>query len=190
VTAAPAKQGVEKLYDDVTFSGAQLAANAQSPNRLIYATPELTAPVHLSGVARVSARLAASKSAANLSVWLVQLPWTEGQGANANLISRGWADPQNAASLTKGGNYDAQSRGTPLEAGKFVTLTFDLQPDDQIIPAGKRIGLMIFSSDRDFTLWPKPGTELTIDLDGTSLTLPVVGGASALSKAAASGGSR
>ena len=32
------------------------------------------------------------------------------------------------------------------------------------------------SSDRDFTLWPKPGTELTLDLDGTSLRLPVVGG--------------
>jgi X-Pro dipeptidyl-peptidase len=59
-------------------------------------------------------------------------------------------------------------------------MTFDLQPDDQIIPAAKRIGLMIFSSDRDFTLWPAPGTELTIDLDGTSLRLPVVGGAGAL----------
>ena len=35
---------------------------------------------------------------------------------------------------------------------------------------------MIFSSDRDFTLWPAPGTELTIDLDRTSLRLPVVGG--------------
>ena len=56
--------------------------------------------------------------------------------------------------------------GQPLAPGQFVTMTFDLQPDDQIIPAGKRIGLMILSSDRDFTLWPKPGTELTIDLDG------------------------
>ena len=35
---------------------------------------------------------------------------------------------------------------------------------------------MIFSSDRDFTLWPPPGTELTVDLDATSLELPVVGG--------------
>jgi len=53
-----------------------------------------------------------------------------------------------------------------------------LQPDDQIVPAGRSIGLMIFSSDRDFTLWPQPGTELTVDLDGTTLQLPVVGGAS------------
>ena len=52
----------------------------------------------------------------------------------------------------------------------------DLQPDDQIIPKGQQIGLMIFSSDQDFTLWPVPGTELTIDLDATSLMLPIVGG--------------
>ena len=42
---------------------------------------------------------------------------------------------------------------------------------------------MIFSSDRDFTLWPKPGTELTVDLDGTSLQMPVVGGAAAFGRA-------
>ena len=35
---------------------------------------------------------------------------------------------------------------------------------------------MIFSSDKEFTLHPQPGTQLTIDLNGTSLTLPVVGG--------------
>ena len=55
-------------------------------------------------------------------------------------------------------------------------MTFELQPDDQVVPAGKRIGLMIFSSDREFTLQPDPGTELTVDLDGTSLVLPVMGG--------------
>ena len=42
---------------------------------------------------------------------------------------------------------------------------------------------MIFASDRDFTLWPPPGTDLTVDLDETSLTLPVVGGATALERA-------
>ncbi len=62
-------------------------------------------------------------------------------------------------------------------------MTFDLQPDDQVIPAGKRIGLMIFSSDRDFTLWPKPGTELTVDLDKTTLRLPVVGGVARFTQA-------
>jgi X-Pro dipeptidyl-peptidase len=35
---------------------------------------------------------------------------------------------------------------------------------------------MIFSSDQEFTLHPKPGTALKIDLKSTSLTLPIVGG--------------
>lgn len=175
--AAAGKQGTEKLIDNVEFSGAVLAKAEQSVNRLIYATAELTAPVHLSGTARITLRLASSKPAANLSVWLMELPWTDGPISPANLITRGWADPQNHDSLKNGGDYHSFARGKPLVPGRFYPMTFDLEPDDQIVPAGKRIGLMIFSSDRDFTLWPKPGTELMIDLDGTTLQLPVVGGA-------------
>jgi X-Pro dipeptidyl-peptidase len=184
--AAPARPSTnitEMLVDNVEFSGAALAAAALSPNRLLYATPELVAPVHLSGTARITLRLASSKPAANLSVWLVQLPWVDGPISPANLITRGWADPQNHAALTNGGDYRSRARGQPLVPGRFYNMTFDLQPDDQIIPAGKRIGLMIFSSDRDFTLWPQPGTELTVDLNGTSLTLPIVGGAATLRRA-------
>jgi X-Pro dipeptidyl-peptidase len=35
---------------------------------------------------------------------------------------------------------------------------------------------MIMSSDREFTLWPKPGAELTIDLAKSSFSIPIVGG--------------
>jgi X-Pro dipeptidyl-peptidase len=35
---------------------------------------------------------------------------------------------------------------------------------------------MIFSSDPEFTLHPKPGTILTVDIKSTSLKIPVVGG--------------
>jgi X-Pro dipeptidyl-peptidase len=130
--------------------------------------------LHISGTARLSIRIASSKPAANLSVWLVSLPWTDTAKITDNVITRGWADPQNHASLEK---------GVPLKPGAFVDLSFDLQPDDQVIAAGERIGLMIFSSDRDFTLWPAAGTELTIDLDATLLELPVVGGAEVFQKA-------
>ena len=67
--------------------------------------------------------------------------------------------------------------------GEFREVAFQLQPDDQIIPAGQQIGLVIFSSDREFTLWPEPGTELTIDLSGCELTLPIVGGLDTLNQA-------
>lgn len=166
---------IESLVDDVSFSAPSLATAGESPNRLMYATPTLTKELHLSGTPRVTIRLSSSSPAANLSVYLVQLPWDEGAIGTRNLITRGWADPQNAKSLTKGGNYDSMLPGSPLKPGEFVTLTFDLQPDDQIIPAGKKIGLMILSSDRDFTLWPKPGTRLSVQLADTKITLPLVG---------------
>lgn len=184
VLSMAGKQGSESLTDNVEFNSGQLAMADDSPNRLIYATPELSEAVHLSGTPRISIRLASSAAAANLSVYLVQLPWTEGPVGTANLITRGWADPQNAKSLTKGGDYHSMTPGTPLKPGEFVSMTFDLQPDDQVIPAGKRIALMILSSDREFTVWPKPGTKLTVDLDATKITLPIVGGASALKKSA------
>ena len=170
----PSGQGAERLVDDVSVDGTRLASLAQSNNRLLYATPELTQDLHLSGVATLRIRVAASREAANLSVWLVSLPITEGGAITDNIITRGWADPQNRNSLRE---------SAPLVPGEFVDLEFDLQPDDQVIPAGQRIGLMIFSSDREFTLWPEPGTELTVELAGTSIELPVVGGTDAYERA-------
>jgi X-Pro dipeptidyl-peptidase len=167
-------QGRETLVDNFSFSGATLARAEWTDHRLLYLTPELQTDVHISGTPRVRIRLASNQPAANLSVWLVSLPWLEGRAPRGGLITRGWADPQNHSSLT-----DSE----PLTPGEFYDLTFELQPDDQIIQAGQRIGLMIFSSDREFTLWPPPGTELTVDLDGTSFDLPVVGGASTLRSA-------
>lgn len=174
----PPEQGTETLVDNVSFSGETLAQAEWTNHRLMYVTNELAEPVHLSGIVRVTIRLACSKPAANLSVWLVSLPWTQGRRTTItdNLITRGWADPQNYRSLTE---------SEPLVPGRFYEMSFDLEPDDQIVAAGQRIGLMILSSDRDFTLWPKPGTELTVDLDATSITLPVVGGAEAFAKAVA-----
>ena len=42
--------------------------------------------------------------------------------------------------------------------------------------------VMIFSSDSEFTLHPKPGTELSVKLDETTLSLPIVGGNDAFIK--------
>jgi X-Pro dipeptidyl-peptidase len=169
--------GTETIIDNFSFSGSTLARAEWTDHRLLYATAELTEPIHISGTPRIAVRLTSSRPAANLSVWLVALPWSDGADVpiTTNLITRGWADPQNHA--------DPLGRGEPLVPGQFYDVTFVLQPDDQIIPAGKRIALMIFSSDRDFTLWPSPGTELTVDLEGTRLELPIVGGPEALTRA-------
>jgi X-Pro dipeptidyl-peptidase len=168
-------QEQETLIDEYTISGEDLAKTETSKHRLLYVTPTLSTDLHISGVSKITIKLASSKPAANVSVWLVSLPWNEGNvKITDNIITRGWADPQ---------NYNSISESEPLQPGKFYNLTFELQPDDQIIKAGQKIGLMIFSSDKEFTLHPKPGTELTIDLEGTHLTLPIVGGLEVLNTA-------
>ncbi|MEZ6096966.1 MAG: Xaa-Pro dipeptidyl-peptidase [Pirellulaceae bacterium] len=171
---ASTETAAQSLTDDVNLTGNDLASASESKNRLLFATAELKEPVHISGHVKFKVRVASSKPAANLSVWLVSLPWTDSRRITDNVITRGWADPQNHKSLRE---------SEPLVPGEFYDLEFELQPDDQLIAAGQKIGLMIFSSDRDFTLWPEPGTELTIDLENTSIELPVVGGAEAMTKA-------
>jgi X-Pro dipeptidyl-peptidase len=173
--------GIETVVDDVAVSGAELAKAASSPHRLLFATPKLAVPLHLSGTPRLQIRVACDRPATNLSVWLVSLPWTDARKLTDDVVTRGWADPQNHGSL---------SRSEPLQPGRFHDLSFELQPDDQILAAGEQLGLMIFASDRDFTLWPAAGTKLQIDLAGTSLQLPVVGGVEAVAKAVASGQQR
>ena len=162
-------QGTETLVDNFSFTGETLAQAEWTDHRLLYITEPLKQPVHLSGTPSITIRLSSSKPAANLSVWMVSLPWKGGKNARItdNIITRGWADPQNHSSIWE---------SEPLVPGNFYDLTFDLQPDDQVIPKGQQIALMIFASDRNFTVRPDPGTELTIDLDTTSLSIPLVGG--------------
>ena len=168
-TVKPQNPGIETLVDNYSFDGNSLAKAEITNHRLIYLTPELQEDLHISGIPEINLRVASSKPAANLSVWLVSLPWNESRNAKNtdNIITRGWANPQNYRSLTE---------SDPLVPGTFYNLQFELQPDDQIIHKGQKIGLMIFSSDKEFTVWPEPGTELTIDLNATSISIPIVGG--------------
>ena len=168
--------GQETFSDNASFSATSLAQSASSNHRLLYVSDILKEDLHISGLASITIKAASSKPAVNLSVYLVSLPWNKNKGAKIteNIITRGWADLQNNSSLSK---------SSPLIPGKFYKMTFDLQPDDQIIKKGQQIGLMLFSSDSEYTLLPKPGTKLTIDLKETMINLPIVGGKSAFKKA-------
>lgn len=168
-TEKPDKQETGTLSDDYSINCRELLGSKNAKHRLLFVSPVLEKDIRISGVTSVTIRLACNKSEANLSVYLVSLPWQDGKNVEIydNIITRGWADPQNHNSIRK---------GEALVPGEYNQVSFELMPDDQIIPKGKQIGLMIFSSDKEFTLWPKPGTQLTIDPNSTSITLPIVGG--------------
>lgn len=162
---------VEVIVDDSMIDANVLIAAPVSPSRLVYQTAPLSAPIHVSGTPSVTLRIAFDRPAANVSAMLVDYK----AGAAPFIVTRGWADPQNRESISK---------TTPVVPGTTYTMTFELQPHDYIFPAGSKVGLVLLSSDRLFTLRPPPGTRLTVHTRDSLLTLPVVGGEPALRAAA------
>jgi hypothetical protein len=174
LTLGAAGTGTETLIDDSTVADTTMMNAATSPNRLIYVTNPLTQDVRISGSPRVSLKTAYSKTKANLSAALVSLPAT----GTGTILTRGWMDPENPTS-----DFVTE----PITPGAFRTLSFDMQAKDTIVPAGRRLGLMVFSSDRQYTVRPAPGTQVSLDLAGSQITIPVVGGPSVFAAATGTG---
>jgi X-Pro dipeptidyl-peptidase len=87
------------------------------------------------------------------------------------VISRGWTDPQNRAdpAVTE-----------PITPGQGYRIGVELMPKDYVLATGHRLEFLLASSDHDYTLRPKAGAGLALDLTKTSVTLPVTGGKPAL----------
>jgi X-Pro dipeptidyl-peptidase len=156
----------ETIVDDSSIDANALIASVQSPNRLVYKTSALVAPVHMSGVASVSLHLSFDRPAANVSAMVVDYR----ADGTARLVTRGWADPQ---------NRNSKSRTDPVTPGTAYSINFDLQPHDYQFAAGSRIGFVVMSSDRLFTLRPPPGTTLNFEARHSKIFLPIVGGTEA-----------
>ncbi len=169
--AADPSTAAELLVDNA-FVTATTSMNAASSNvRLIYQTPVLTAPLRISGTPTVKIRAAFSKAKANLTAVLISYPGTTGNGT---ILTRGWQDPENP-------NSTAVTE--PLAPGTFRTFDFDMQPKDVVVAAGRRLAIMILSSDNEATVRPVAGTELTFDLAHSQARIPIVGGGAALAAA-------
>ncbi|MFF4772572.1 Xaa-Pro dipeptidyl-peptidase [Microtetraspora fusca] len=164
------KPVTETIVDDATKRAQTLADAATSPNRLAYKTGALTGAVRLSGTPQVSLRMSFGRPAANVTALLVDYD----QNGKAKIITRGWTDPQNRKSI---------SRTEPVKPGTPYRIDVDLQPHDYVFAAGHRIGVVLLSSDYEYTVRPAPGTTLYLDTTKSTVTLPLVGGAAALTAA-------
>ncbi|MDF0514121.1 Xaa-Pro dipeptidyl-peptidase [Agromyces sp. H3Y2-19a] len=160
-------KATEDLVDDAGIRAADLAAAASSPNRLAYRTAALGEPLRLSGTPTVSLRIAVDRPKANLTALLVEYPLT---GA-PKIITRGWMDVE---------NRDSDAVTTPVAPGVAYDFAFDLQPKDYVFSAGSQIGVVVLSSDQEYTVRPAPGTTLTLDPSKSTVHLPLVGGMEAL----------
>ena len=150
-------RGRELDTDDVLIQN----PDADHPNRLAYLTRPLAGDARLSGTPWVSLKMAVkNRTAANLTAVLVDYS----SGAPV-MVTRGWLDPQNRSD---------PARTQRVERGKTYRLRWDLQPDDYLFKAGHRIGLVVVSTDHDYTIRPKPGTKLSLTPRGSKLILPLV----------------
>ncbi|WP_173057095.1 Xaa-Pro dipeptidyl-peptidase [Phytohabitans houttuyneae] len=155
------------IHPDALIANPEVA----SPNRLAYTSPALTRDVRLSGRPEMRLRMAIdNKPDANLTVYLVDYG-PAGSTTAPFVVTRGWMDPQNRKSA---------ARTEPVRTGKLYDYRWTLQPKDYVFPAGHRIGVVIFSTDQEYTLLPLGGTRLRVATSGSELHIPVVGGRAAL----------
>ncbi len=160
--AGPAAEVVEGLTDDAGLLAEDLAAAQSSPNRLAYFTEPLAEQARVSGEVRADLALTFDRPAANVTALLVD----QAPDGSVSVVTRGWADPQNREVL---------DRTTPIEPGQNYAITVTMQPDDYVFAPGHRLGVVVLSSDHDFTLRPEPGAGLRLDLARTSISIPAIG---------------
>lgn len=140
-----------------------------SGNSLAYLTPALAGPARLSGTPRVTLDVSIdNRTAANLTALLVDYGPS---GTEPAIVTRGWIDPQNRGSL---------SRSSAVTPGKTYRLSWDMQPQDHTFASGHRIGVVVISTDYDYTLRPLPGTQVSVRPTTSTIQLPLVGGRAAL----------
>ncbi|MEW9546908.1 Xaa-Pro dipeptidyl-peptidase [Nonomuraea sp. NPDC050783] len=189
----------ETFTDQKTRTAEQLVeATGADPNRLAYTTAELPGDVRISGTPTVSVRASfEGGSSPYLTALLVDYgtdvrangtlvptgeTWCYGQGVPGDtgctalrvlgtattpykIVTRGWLDVR---------NRHRPDRTEPLRAGKEYAFTWDFQPTDYLFKKGHRLGLVIISTDYDYTLRYPAGTRITLAPGRSALRLPVV----------------
>ncbi|MDM5188920.1 Xaa-Pro dipeptidyl-peptidase [Bacillus sp. DX4.1] len=153
-------QNVQSILDDAKIKSNQLVENPEleSPNRLLYVTPILQKEMRISGTPEISIQANLDRPVSNLTALLVDYG-----GVKPEIVTRGWMDPQ---------NLNGNEQSTALTPGKDYIFKWDMQPDDYVFQAGHQIGVVLISSDYDYTIRPKAGTKLTVKL--SELILPIV----------------
>ncbi|MFB9622284.1 Xaa-Pro dipeptidyl-peptidase [Nonomuraea helvata] len=189
----------ETFTDQKIRTAEQLVeATGADPNRLAYLTGDLPADVRISGTPTVSVRASLTDGAspyltallvdygtdvrANGTLLSTGETYCYGQGIPGDtgcttlrrlgtattpykIVTRGWLDVR---------NRHRPDRTEALRAGKEYTFTWDFQPTDYLFKKGHRLGLVIISTDYDYTLRYPPGTRITVSPGRSSLRLPVV----------------
>ncbi|MFG1853030.1 Xaa-Pro dipeptidyl-peptidase [Actinomadura geliboluensis] len=197
------RPGAPQSFTDAgrTRTAEQLLADEDlaDPNRLAYLTGPLPSAVRVDGIPSVSLRASLDGRSPYLTALLVDygtdtrptgsrvttseqvcfgesVPGDPGctyrqqlatQTAPYKIITRGWLDARNRHGF---------SRSEPVEAGKPYTFRWDLEPTDYTVKAGHRLGVILLSTDYDYTLRHPAGTEVSVRPGVSRVLLPLARG--------------
>jgi X-Pro dipeptidyl-peptidase len=197
--------GTLSFTDDPGLDEDEVVADPGTPvgGRLTFLSAPLPTAVRVSGTASVTLRITVDRPTTNLSVRLVDYGTADrvnygnpaggvirqttescwGASTVADdacyvdtvedvvstdhaVITRGWLEASHHTSLAS---------PTPLEPGRWYTMTVRFQPHDVVLAVGHVLGLVVSQTDRDFTSGTTSGATVQVDLAGSRLTLPVAG---------------
>ena len=174
-----------------------------STDRLKFLTPVFTNPVRISGSPKIDLTISADQADANLTFLLVDLGpetnvssrtsgegvgnlttrscWGESTGSDSAcflevktntvqstswILSRGWMSATHADSL---------ATRTPLTPGQQVGVSWAAMPNDWTVKSGHRLAVILAGNDSSYTSNVSPVPNITVQLDKSSITLPIVG---------------
>ncbi|WP_405567704.1 Xaa-Pro dipeptidyl-peptidase [Streptomyces sp. NBC_01167] len=182
-----------------TLPAETLVADPDSadPNRLAYTTGPLPSDLRVNGVPEVSVRASLDGTSPYVTALLVDygrdtratagtvadtsqlvcygegIPGDTGcayrtahrtETTDFKIVSRGWLDARNRHSL---------SREDRVVEGREYRLEWAMQPQDHVFKKGHRLGVVLISTDHDYTLRYPAGTRMTVRTGVSSITLPV-----------------
>ncbi|QGV81170.1 Xaa-Pro dipeptidyl-peptidase [Streptomyces ficellus] len=173
------------------------APDTPHPGRLAHTTGPLAADLRISGTPTVSLRASLEGTSPYLTALLVDygrdtratagteadtsqlvcygegVPGDTGcahrtrhrtETADFKIVTRGWLDVRNRDSLRW---------QSPVVEGREYRLTWEMQPQDYVFKKGHRLGVVLISTDHDYTLRHPVGTRVTTRSGSGSVTLPV-----------------
>ncbi|TYB41642.1 Xaa-Pro dipeptidyl-peptidase [Actinomadura chibensis] len=197
------RHGAAQSFVDAgkTRTAEQLLANENQadPNRLAYLTGPLEKPVRVDGIPSASIQASLDGQSPFLTALLVDYGTdTRPTGARDNtdqqvcfgqsvegdpgctirqtlrtetapfkIITRGWLDARNRHDF---------ARTEPIKPGKTYTFKWDFVPTDYVVKAGHRLGVILLSTDYDYTLRYPAGTKVTVRPGVSKVLLPLARG--------------
>lgn len=177
-------------------------------DRLVFTSPALDHDVRISGTPRMSVRVTPGAGDTDVSVALVDYgpqtivdtpsddelvllktgtaygqstPADRGEYYDETLATRSTGSFVFSRGIGNTAHHESLQAYTPVPAGDTIDLAWDLQPVDHVIPAGHRLGIIVYNdglrsaADEDGSRVVTAGS--TVDLAHSSIVVPVVGGA-------------